>query len=182
LRKLILLIGVFLVFIPVLVFGQTLKLGFVDVNILLEQSPGREEAEKKFQSEAIVWKDRADGFKKELETLVAEYDNQKLILSPAKKKEREALILEKQKEYEIYLQEVFGPKGKSNQKEAELMAPILEKVNKAIESVRVAGGYALIFDARAGAIVAGDPSMDLTEQVLAELKKTTAASTTTSQE
>ena len=58
----------------------------------------------------------------------------------------------------------------AQRREQELVAPIMQRVSGVIESVRVEGGYGLIFDTAAqGVIVAADPALDLTSVVLQKL-------------
>jgi Skp family chaperone for outer membrane proteins len=53
----------------------------------------------------------------------------------------------------------------------------MDKVNTVIETIRAEGDYHLILDLAAGSIVAADPSLDLTQEVIARLP---AASDSTS--
>jgi Skp family chaperone for outer membrane proteins len=45
----------------------------------------------------------------------------------------------------------------------------MDRVNAAIEEIRAEGSYALIVDVSSGAVVAADPLLDLTQEVLARL-------------
>jgi outer membrane protein len=58
----------------------------------------------------------------------------------------------------------------ANRKQSDLMKPVMDKVEQAIEAVRKEGGYAIIFDASNGAMVSADSTLDLTTQVIARLK------------
>jgi Skp family chaperone for outer membrane proteins len=55
------------------------------------------------------------------------------------------------------------------------MEPIMARVNDAISAMREEGGYALILDAAQGTIVAADPALDLTAQILERLRQGPAA-------
>jgi outer membrane protein len=74
-----------------------------------------------------------------------------------------------------YFQQKFGPQGEAGAKERELLAPIYDRINRAIEEVRAAEGYALIFDIQAGALAAGDPSLNVTDKVIARLQTQSTA-------
>lgn len=56
-----------------------------------------------------------------------------------------------------------------NEKQAELMKPILEKVNTAIKAVADENGYQFIFDAQSGVILFADETADVTELVKAKI-------------
>lgn len=149
---------------------QPQKLGFVDSNKIIEATPGVSEAKASYETQAEAWRAELVSKQKELNDLQEEYKKQVAILSPDKKIEKEQAILAKQKEAQDYFQAKFGPQGEASVKEKELLRPIYDRINKAIEEVRAAEGYALIFDVQAGALAAGDPSLDLTDKVVAKLK------------
>ncbi len=67
--------------------------------------------------------------------------------------------------------EKFGNRGEIYQKESEYLGPILEKINKILKEVGEEDGYDYILDASKGSIVFADPSLDLTNVVLRELRK-----------
>jgi outer membrane protein len=149
---------------------QPQKLGFVDSNKIIEATPGVAEAKASYEKQAEAWRTELLAKQKELNDLQEEYKKQAAILSPEKKTEKEQAILAKQKEAQDFFQAKFGPSGEASVKEKELLRPIYDRINKAIEEVRAAEGYALIFDVQAGALAAGDPSLDLTDNVIAKLK------------
>jgi outer membrane protein len=149
---------------------QVQKLGFVDSNKIIEATPGIAEAKAEYEKQAEQWKTELVSKQKELTDLQEEYKKQAAILSPEKKTEKEQLILDKQKAAQDYFQTKFGPQGEASSREKELLRPIYDRINKAIEQVRAEDGYALIFDVQAGALAAGDPALDLTDKVVAKLK------------
>jgi outer membrane protein len=149
---------------------QSQKLGFVDSNKIIDATPGVAEAKASYEKQAEPWRTELVGMQKELNDLQEEYKKQAAILSPDKKTEKEQAILTKQKEAQDFFQAKFGATGEASVKEKELLRPIYDRINKAIEEVRAQEGYALIFDVQAGALAAGDPSLDLTEKVIAKLK------------
>ena len=57
---------------------------------------------------------------------------------------------------------------RAQQREAELVRPIMEQINKIIEQIRTENGYSFILDAgsQAGVVVAADSSLDITDQVI----------------
>jgi len=62
---------------------------------------------------------------------------------------------------------------------AELVQPIMDRVSEMIEQLRLDGGYSLIFDVADGSIVAADPTLDLTDEVLRRLQTAAASPGTT---
>ena len=58
----------------------------------------------------------------------------------------------------------------AQQRQSELVGPIMNRILEVTEQIRQEGSYAMIFDASAGAMVTADPSLDLTAQVLERLR------------
>jgi outer membrane protein len=148
--------------------AQNIRIGYVDTEKVLDSAPGADEASKIFDEEVGTWKGEAENLKGELQTLIEEYESQQLILSPEKKREKEEKIALKKNEYD---QKVYEIQGKIQQRSAELSQPILEKVYQTIKVVSERENYDLVFDSSLGAIVYADPSLDITQVVIDELKK-----------
>jgi outer membrane protein len=57
-------------------------------------------------------------------------------------------------------------------RQAQLVKPIMERVQSVIEAIRSEDGYAMIFDvgAQVSVVVSADKKLDLTDRVLARLK------------
>ena len=79
-----------------------------------------------------------------LNALVAAYTKSQATLSPAAKAGKEKEIETKRDEYEQRTQEL---EQKAQQRQAELVRPIMQKINGIIEQIRAEEGYAMIFDA-----------------------------------
>jgi outer membrane protein len=104
-----------------------------------------------------------------LNTLIADYNKQEVSLSPQAKETRQKDIRTKEEEYQRRTQEL---QQQVRAREAELVRPIMEQINKVIDELRAEEGYSMIFDAenQAGVVVAADKNLDLTEKVLARLR------------
>ena len=85
-------------------------------------------------------------------------------------------MLTLEQEIQQYFQTKFGQEGEAAVKQAELMKPIIDRVNDVIEQTRREGSYALIFDLNDGALVAGDPALNITQQVIDRLSSQPAPS------
>jgi outer membrane protein len=60
--------------------------------------------------------------------------------------------------------------SQANQRRQELLQPILDRVQAEIENLRAEQGYVMIFDASAAGLIAADPALDVTDQVIARLQ------------
>ena len=156
---------------------QQLKIGYVDSNQIIEATPGVAEAKATYEKQTEEWKTSLETQRTELAALYEEYNKQSAILSPEKKTEKQQAILAKERAVQEFFQQKFGPQGEANVRERELLKPIYDRINKAIEEVRAAESYSLIFDLQAGALAAGDPALDVTQKVIERLKTQSTAAT-----
>lgn len=149
--------------------SQGLKVGFVNEQRIRTEYKAFARAEEEFNLESKAWEDEATAKQTELNDLLTEYEKQKLILSEDKKKEKEASIRAKQEALDAYTRQIFGPGGTAERKERELLTPILEKANKAIEQVSLEGNFDVVFST--SALVYIKPVYDITDKVLEQLDK-----------
>lgn len=146
-----------------------LKIAYVDSEAIIRKAPGYDEASDAFNKTASSWRDTLEQKRTRLQQLYDDYKKQEVILSPEKKTEKQQEILQLEQETQDYYQKKFGPDGEAAAKQAELMKPIIDRVNAVIDQVRQEGGYSLIFDLNAGALVAGDPALNITDEVIQRL-------------
>ena len=149
----------------------------MDSNQIIEATPGVAEAKATYEKQTEEWKTALETQRTELAALYEEYNKQSAILSPEKKTEKQQAILAKERAIQEFFQQKFGPQGEANVRERELLKPIYDRINKAIEEVRAAESYSLIFDLQAGALAAGDPALDVTQKVIERLKTQSTAAT-----
>lgn len=174
-KRALTILGAFALLLVGTARAQEPRIAYVDSERLIREAPGYTEADETFNQTASVWRDSLEAKRQEIAELYEEYQKQQVVLSPEKKTEKQEEILRLEQEAQTYFQEKFGPEGQASQRQAELMQPIIERVNRAIEEVRRDEGYALIFDLNDGALVAGDPALNITDRVIERMRSTTAA-------
>ncbi|MFN0150747.1 MAG: OmpH family outer membrane protein [bacterium] len=145
------------------------KFGYIDSARILAEYKGVEDAKRAFDQEVKVWEKEEDRLRSEIDSLAAEYKSQNLMLTESTRKEKEATLQDKKTAYEAYVRATFGPEGKVAEKNAELMKPIIDKVNVILERIGAEEKFTMIFDASSGGIVYADPGADLTTRVIEEL-------------
>ena len=89
-------------------------------------------------------------------------------LTPAVKATRTKDLRDRQAAYQQHVQQL---EQTAQQREAELVRPIMEQINKIIEQIRTENSYSFILDAgsQAGVVVAADSSLDITDAVIKRL-------------
>jgi outer membrane protein len=153
--------------------AQGLKVAYVQTSLLLDQAPGRAEAEAQFEKETGTYRDQIKRMSDSLNAMIADFQKRSASLTATARETQGKGIQAKEAEYQRRTQEL---EQKAQGRQSELVQPILDKIKGAIEEVRVEGGYAMIFNADQGSpIVAVDKSLNVTDRVLSKLKGTTAA-------
>lgn len=150
-----------------------LKFAYIDSRAILAQAPGRAEAEAQFQKEMQTYQAQVQKMGDSLNTMMAAYTKSELTLSPAAKEARQKTIRDKEAAYQ---ERVQGLQEQAQQRQGELMGPIMQLINTAISDVRAQDGYSFIFDvgAQGGVVVAADTTLNVTEKVLARLRTISA--------
>jgi outer membrane protein len=144
------------------------KIVYVNSQKIIAKAPGRAEAEAQFQKEMDNYKAQVQKMGDSLRTMVADYQKNEATLSPTVKAAREKDLGSRQQAYQQHVQEL---EQTAQQREAELVRPIMEQINKIIEQIRAENGYSFILDAgsQAGVVVAADSSLDITDKVIERL-------------
>ncbi|MGI8843511.1 MAG: OmpH family outer membrane protein [Gemmatimonadaceae bacterium] len=149
------------------------KFAYVNSQTLLQQAPGRAEAEAQFQRELQTYQVEVKRMGDSMKVMVEGYEKEQLLMSPAAKEAKQRELAGKEQEYQQRTAEL---ERKAAAREDELTRPILESIRRAIEAVRAEDGYAFIFDvASNGAVVAVDKNLEVTNDVLAKLRSTASA-------
>ncbi|HEX7120464.1 MAG TPA: OmpH family outer membrane protein [Longimicrobiales bacterium] len=145
------------------------KWGYINSQRILAEAPGTREAQQAFEQDMKRFRDELQKLEAEINTMISDYEKQQSMLAAQEKQEREAAILQKRQEFQ---QRAMQLDQEAQKRQQELVAPIMDKIQTVIDEIRVQGGYAFIFDVASGAVIAADPALDLTDQVLARLSST----------
>lgn len=148
--------------------AQTPRIGYIDSQAILAEAPGSREAQQAFDQEMDRYRGEMQRLGEELDRLITAYQQQERSLTPEAREAREQEIRRKETEYQGRIEQIDE---EANRKRQELVEPILEQMSLVIEQLREEGSYALIFDTASRAIIAADPALDLTEEVLRRLQQ-----------
>jgi outer membrane protein len=103
-----------------------------------------------------------------LNTMQEAFAKEEVSLSPAAKEARLKTLRDKESAWQQQAQKL---QERAQERQEELMAPIMENLRKVLDDVRMDGGYSFIFDVAAGAfIVSADKNLDITDRVLAKMR------------
>lgn len=144
------------------------KFAFVNSQALLQSAPGRADAEASFEKDMVGIRTQLSKLQDSLNTMNEAFAKEEVSLSPAAKEARIKTMREKEQAWGAQAQKL---QAQAQERQEELMAPIMENLRKVLDDVRMEGGYSFIFDVAAGAfIVSADKNLDITDRVLAKMR------------
>ncbi len=146
-----------------------LRIGFINSEVILQQYDAVEGVVQTFNRDVEGWNQEAQRRRNELEDLQNELESQSLMLSDERRQEKEMEYQRRLNEYEQFVQSVWGPDGLVEQRNEELLRPIINKIQTLLAKIAVEEDYDFILDAADNNILYADPDHDLTERVLDEL-------------
>lgn len=152
------------------------KVGYVDMNALLEQIPGVDQCKLKIEEYAAAleknFKDKLESWNAELNQLQNARD-----LTDAERQEKQKSLMERGEEIQQFDNNRFNL---VQQKYIEVLGPVFAQINRASEEIAKEGHYDFIFSKSvSGSIPAfgsnvvlyGKAEFDLTQSVLDRVKK-----------
>lgn len=147
--------------------AQSLKIGYVDSSAVMELLPERAKLEQDLQAYAAELQAEVQAMYTEYQNKIQDYQANQATMSNLirQSKEKEIVDLETRiREFEssadIALQN----------KQLELVTPLIEKVQNAVNTVGKEKGFTYILDKAVGAVVyIGDDAIDITPDVKAKL-------------
>ncbi len=148
--------------------GAAQKFAFINSQAILQSAPGAAEAQLQLQKELETMRVQVTRLTDSLTAMDEAYKKEELSLSPVAKDARLKALRDKQGEFQDRVQKL---NEQAQQREGDLMQPVLENVRKVLDDLRAEGGYSFIFDVAAGSfIVSADKNLDITDKVISKLR------------
>ena len=150
-------------------FSQ-MKLAYVNSQMVLAGYAPAIEAKKQLEAQSAKWTQELQTMTEAFQTSQQKLEQQSLLLSDAKKKEKAQELQQTYMQIQQFQQEKWGDDGELARKEKELLQPVIDRVNEVINKVGDDGGYDFIFDAIAGNLLYAKDAHDITQKVIDALK------------
>jgi outer membrane protein len=146
------------------------KIGFVNSARIFDDLPEAKELTKRLETLAKPIQDSLEIFQKEIGALVEDYQKKESMLNDQAKRAKAQEIQELQVRAREYAQRKDTEMGR--QREV-MLAPLKEKILKAIEKIAKAEKYNFVFDRteQVNILLYADTKDDLTNRVLDNLKR-----------
>ncbi len=145
------------------------KFGFVDSRKIMQEIPGRPAAEAALRTEIERLGVREKRMVDSLNVLMSAFERDSSKLTQP---ERVARFTAMQQFDALYRDTLEALQAEAQQKQGEAMAPLFDQIRLALEDIRQAEGYAMIFDVggQVNPIVAMDKNLDLSDRVIARIR------------
>lgn len=163
-KKLILM--VVMVSFVVLGFGRELRIAYVDSQAVYNASKDKQTAEAIYQKEVEKMQKQLEIKYNELLQLNKNLKEQASFLSKEEAQKKQQELLKKQDDFNK-LREQLGQKAQK--RKVELMKPLLEKIKKVVDEIRIENKYDIVLDK--AAVLSGSSALDITDKVIARLNK-----------
>jgi outer membrane protein len=149
--------------------GSAVKFAYVDTRQLLDKAPGRADADAQWKKEAQGMQEQVQRMQDSLQTMISAYQKVQATLTQAVRDQREKGIGDKEQEFQTRTQALDL---QAQQRQAQLLQPIIDQIKVALEDVRKEDGLTMILDvgSQGNPIVAIDKNLDITDKVLVKLR------------
>jgi outer membrane protein len=152
------------------VFSQ-LKVGIVDTETIIKEMPEAKEADLKLKELGKSYQDTLMSMQQDLQSKLEQYQKQKGMM-PAEKQQEEEMALQALNQHMMqYNEEKFGQMGELAVLRDQYLAPIREKISKAIDKVAKSESINLVFDETSPSLLYAEDKFDITFRVLDEIKR-----------
>jgi outer membrane protein len=144
------------------------KVAYVDSRYILNNAPATPAAQAAYQKDLNAAQAQMQRMSDSLDALTAAFNKEQATLLGEKRDARFKQISDKQGEYQARSNAL---QQQLQDREADLMQPILDQIKIALEDVRMEMGLTMIFDvSNNGAVVAADKNLNISDRVVAKLR------------
>ena len=132
---------------------QAQKFAYVDTDYILNKIPEFKQAQDKLDDFSADWQKEIEGKYADVEQMYRAYQQEQVLLTDEMKTKREEAIIAKENAAKNLQQKYFGPTGDLYTKRQELIKPIQDKIQNAIQQLAANNKYQIIFDSSSDLIL-----------------------------
>lgn len=154
---------------PVAADAQGAAIGYVNTEQILRQTPGYESADSTLAAERAGFQQEANSLQGQLDSAMAAFDQQQLVLSPQAREEKVTELRALNDRIQSRMQEL---QNQDLERQRELVAPLEQRIQAVIDGIRAERNLSIVFDVANpnSTIISADPSLDLTPLVVSRLQ------------
>jgi len=149
-----------------------LKVGYVNSQRILAETPAFADVRATLEREFTPLRTELDSLEARLSRGDEELRAQQGTLTETARQQRTQALQQQVAQYQERAQAI---QQQLQSREQELVGPVMLRIRGVLEEVRAAGGYSFIIDPPDGLVVAVDPALDVTNDVIRRLGGTPQA-------
>ena len=161
----------FLIVSQAVMAQKPFKVGIVDVSVIAKEMPEAKEADDRLKKLTVQYRDLLMKMEQNLQERYQQYEKQKAMMTPDQVKKEEDALRAIQQQGLQFQEEKLGMNGEVATMRDNLLAPIREKIQKAIAEVSKDESINLVLDKTSSAVLFSEDKMDITYKVLDMLKR-----------
>jgi len=147
------------------------KVGYVNSETILSQIPAFTAAQQELDKLNQLYSDLIEEELTKVEAQFKNYQQLKNQMTPQQREAKENEIISAEKVIQERQKVYFGDEGIMVKKSEELLKPVMDKLQTAIDNYAKNNGYMIIIDvASISGIVYKDPAYDLSAEIIKNLK------------
>lgn len=144
--------------------AQAAKIGFVDLQRVVVESKKGQDLLAKLRSGREGKQKEVDAEEEKIRKMEGDLEKQRSVLSEAARKDREKAVLDRARELRRKVEDLNREFG---EKERELQNQLIREIAGVVATYGEKNGYLLIMERRAGGVMYGNPTADVTKEVIA---------------
>ena len=171
-KKILLVLTLILTASNFLSAQSSLKLGYVDSQVILSQYSEAIKAQGELDAMTNKWSAQVDSMTLAYQQALADYQKQANTMTEDKKLDAQKTLIAQEQSIIDFRRVKFGQNGEIYQKQEVIFSPVKKKIYAAIEEVAKKENMQFVFD-KSGDILLlyADSAFDITFQVLDKLKR-----------
>jgi len=163
---------IWLSFSHITIAQKGIRVGYIDMDYILENVPEYNEASSDLETKVQKWKVEIEAQLKEVEEMRKDLNNERVLLTKELIEEREEDIFFKEKEILEYQQKRFGPNGDLFLQKKRLVQPVQDQVFVAVQEIAKNKKYDFIFDKSADLVMLYSADRhDISDQILLRINR-----------
>lgn len=165
-KKISLFLCVLLV-VPAIVGAQSIKIGYINSEAIMDQLPEAQEAQRQLDERIGEWQEELTQMQRTWQRKFEEYDKMKLIMSDQRRADAERELMELDRQIAEFRDRRFGQDGELFRLQEELIRPIQDRIFLAIQEIAEEEAYDYVLDQSGDILLMyANEKWDLTQKIL----------------
>ncbi len=153
--------------VPMFLFAQSVKIGYINSDAIMDQLPEAQEAQRQLDEMVSDWQNELSEMQRSWQRKFEEYDKMKLIMSDQRRAEAERELMDLDRQIAEFRDRKFGQDGELFRFQEELIRPIQDRIFLAIQEIAEEEEYDYVLDQSGDILLMyANERYDLTQKVL----------------